>query len=226
MPPNGVRSHPIYAALYDRLNAYAERTWLGEARRRIAELARGTLLEIGAGTGANFSYYHHQEIDEVIACEPDPAYRRQLTRQLTRRVPETAVAVRIVAAAAEQLPIADHSVDTVVSTLTMCSVDEPARVAAELARILRPDGRVLLFEHIRTDRGPLPRLLQTTAVPVWRCFAGGCRLNRPTLDTLRTAGFEVKVLDSLDAPHTPRVMYPFVTAIASPAPIHATSELA
>src|SRR5439155_317195 len=139
--------------------------------------------------------------DGVVACGPDPAYRRRLAR----RVPEARVAVRMVDAAAESLPVPDGSVDTVVSTLTMCSVDDPATVAAELARILRPDGQILLFEHIRTDRGRLPRLLQTLAIPVWYCFAGGCRLNRPTLDTLRVAGFEVSVLETLYAPHTPRL---------------------
>ena len=220
MASNTVRSHPLYAACYDRFNAYAERSWLGAARRRIAGLARGTLLEIGAGTGANLPYY--QGIDEVIACEPDPAYRRRLAR----RVPEARVAVRMVDAAAESLPVPDGSVDTVVSTLTMCSVDDPATVAAELARILRPDGQILLFEHIRTDRGRLPRLLQTLAIPVWYCFAGGCRLNRPTLDTLRVAGFEVSVLETLYAPHTPRVMYPFVTAVVTPRPNRAAPEAA
>jgi ubiquinone/menaquinone biosynthesis C-methylase UbiE len=205
-----VRSHPFYASVYDRYNRGAERTWLGEARGLALSHARGRVLEIGAGTGMNLPRY--RDVEEVVACEPDPAYRRRLAR----RVPEATVPVDVVDAAAERLPFPDNSFDTVVSTLVMCSVDDPARSAAELRRVLCPEGLLLLVEHVQTSRGGLTRVAQHASVPFWRLFVGGCRTNRPTLDTLRGAGFEVRELNRFDPPHVPFVMFPFVVAQASP----------
>lgn len=197
------RSHPIYASLYDRLNNYAEVDWLGRARQWVADRSKGTVLEIGAGTGMNLLRF--KDIDEVIACEPDPAYRKRLLR----RVPEAQVSVRVVECPAERLSLPSHSVDTVISMLTLCSVDDPARAVAEIARVLRPGGELLLFEHVRNGR-----LLQALCSPAFRLLAGGCRLTRPTLDTVRAFGFQIEVLDSLDPTGSTSVMSPFVTAVA------------
>lgn len=207
--------HRIYAALYDRLNTHADGSWLGEVRRAFGEQARGRVLEIGAGTGMNLLHYRHAEL--VIATEPNPAY----LRQLCRRAPQAAVPVRVVEAPAERLPVGDASVDTLVSTLTMCSVDDPAQVARELNRVLRPGGQLLLFEHTKTDRGRVTEVLQSWSVPFWRYFVGGCHVNRPTLETLRANGFHVEVRGSVDPPLTPRVMFPFVTAVATKVDAHA-----
>ncbi|GLZ30955.1 type 11 methyltransferase [Lentzea sp. NBRC 105346] len=198
-----VRSHPIYAALYDRLNNYAEVDWLGRARQWVADRSKGTVLEIGAGTGMNMVRF--TDVDEYIACEPDPAYRRRLLR----RVPESRVPVRVIDCPAEQLSLPDHSVDTVISTLTLCSVEDPARAVSEIARVLRPGGELLLFEHIRNGR-----LLQRLCTPAFRLFVGGCRITRPTLDTVRAKGFQVEVIDSLELSGATSVMAPFVTAVA------------
>jgi SAM-dependent methyltransferase len=203
-----VRSHPIYAAVYDRYNRGAERTWLGDCRRLALGPARGRILEIGAGTGMNLPLYH--DVDEVIACEPDPAYRRQLHR----RVPDAAVPVEVVDAAAERLPFPDGGFDTAVSTLVLCSVDDPRRCAKELHRVLRPGGMLVLVEHVRTSAGGWRRVAQDASVPFWRLFVGGCRTNRPTIDTLRSAGFEVTELRRFNPPHVPFVMFPFVVALA------------
>jgi SAM-dependent methyltransferase len=205
-----VRSHPMYAAVYDRYNRGAERTWLGEARQQALSHARGRVLEIGAGTGMNLPRY--RDVDEVVACEPDPAYRRRLAR----RVPDARVPVKVVDAPAERIPFPDASFDTVISTLVLCSVDGPARCAAELRRVLRPDGVLLLVEHIQTSADGLTKLAQHASVPFWRLFVGGCRTNRPTLDTLRGAGFSIRELDRFHPPHVPFVMYPFIVALARP----------
>lgn len=202
-----MRSHPIYAKYYDRLNTQADATWLGEVRRSFGARAEGTVLEIGAGTGANLPHYRRAEL--VIATEPDPAFLKQL-RHKAANVP-----VRIVQAPAESLPIPDQSVDTVVSMLTLCSVDDPDQVARELRRVLRPGGRVLLFEHVKTDDGRMAQFWQDFAVPRWRWFVGGCRPNLPTMDTLRRNGFRVEVSASLHPPRTPKVMFPFLTATAT-----------
>jgi ubiquinone/menaquinone biosynthesis C-methylase UbiE len=204
-----VRSHPAYAAVYDRYNRGAERTWLGEARHQVLGHAHGRVLEIGAGTGMNLPRY--RDVDEVVACEPDPAY----LRRLRNRVPEAQVPVTVVDAPAERLPFPDASFNTVVSTLVLCSVDDPVRSAAELRRVLRPNGTLLLVEHVQTSAGGLVRAAQHASVPFWRLFVGGCRTNRPTLDTLRGAGFDIHELNRFDPPHVPFVMFPFVVALAT-----------
>jgi SAM-dependent methyltransferase len=198
-----VRSHPIYACLYDRFNNYAEIDWLGRARQLFADRARGTVLEVGAGTGMNLPRFH--DVNEVIACEPDPAYRKRLLL----RAAQAKVPVRVIDCPGEDLALPDDSIDTVISMLTLCSVDDPVRVVSEIRRVLRPGGQVLLFEHVRNGSR-----MQTAMLPVWRLLVGGCRLNRPTIDTVRAGGFDVDVLASLDPPGTPKFMFPFVTAHA------------
>ena len=204
------RSHPIYASLYDRYNQGAERTWLGDARRLAIGHARGRVLEIGAGTGMNFLFY--RDVTEVVACEPDPAY----LKQLRRRVPQATVPVQVVEAPAERLPFADASFDTAVSTLTMCSVDQPEQAAGELRRILKPGGVLILIEHVRTGHGGLRAFAQNAAVPFWKQFVGGCHPNRPSMRTIAAAGFTITELDRFNPPYVPSVMFPFLVALAHP----------
>ena len=117
-------------------------------RRRSALLgdARGRVVEIGAGTGLNIAHYP-DGIAELVLTEPDAAMRRRLARRLQRH----GRVARIVDAPAERLPLADASVDTVVSTLVLCTVDDPERALREIARVLRPDGQLLFIEHVRAS---------------------------------------------------------------------------
>jgi ubiquinone/menaquinone biosynthesis C-methylase UbiE len=216
-----VRSHPVYASVYDRYNRSAERTWLGSSRRAALAHARGRVLEIGAGTGVNLLHYPQvaAEVTEIVLAEPDPAYRRRLAR----RIPHGHVPVSVSDAPAECLPFADATFDTVVSTLVMCSVDEPRRCATELRRVLRPDGVLVLIEHVQCGPSRWRRAYQHASVPFWRLFVGGCRPDRPTLATLGAAGFDVCELTRFHPPHVPSVMFPFVVATAAPAATGITS---
>ena len=205
-----IRTHPIYASVYDRYNQGAERTWLGEGRALAIAHARGKVVEIGAGTGMNL--LHYRDVEKVVACEPDPAY----LKQLHRRLPEAKVPVAVLQAAAERLPFANASFDTAVSTLVMCSVDDPEQTARELRRVLRPDGTLLLIEHICNEATGFSRMAQNMAVPFWKLFLGGCHPNRASLRTLARAGFNITELDRFNPPHVPSVMFPFIVATARP----------
>lgn len=205
-----VRSHPVYASIYDRYNDSAERSWLGECRQAIASKARGRVLDVGSGTGMNLHYY--KGVEAVVLVEPDPAY----LKQLRRRTAVATVPVEVVDGRAEKLPFPDASFDTIVSTLVMCSVDEPVLCAAELRRVLKPDGQLLLLEHVKTEAGVWREALQTAAVPIWRFFVGGCCCNRPSLSTLEQAGFEITEQRPFDPAGVPSVMFPFVAATARP----------
>ena len=165
--------------------------WLGEhaaMRRRRRELLRnavGRVVEIGAGTGLNVGHYP-DGIADLVLVEPEPAMRRRLERRLQRQ----ARTARIVDAPAERLPLADASVDTVVSTLVLCTVDDPASALREIARVLRPNGRLLFIEHVRAD-SKLRAAWQDRLFEPWRRFGGGCHCNRATVELMRASGFEI-----------------------------------
>src|SRR5215217_9337085 len=132
------RGHPIFAALYDPMAASAERRWMGERRARLLAGARGAVLEVGGGTGANLTYY--RDVDRVTVVEPDPHMRKKLfPKAVTASVP-----VEVSAAGAEALPFPNASFDTVVSTLVLCTVPDQALALGEIGRVLRPGG-LLLF---------------------------------------------------------------------------------
>ena len=179
----------ILALVYDPF------LWLGEIagmrRRRSALLGgtRGRVVEIGAGTGLNIAHYP-DGIGELVLIEPEPAMRRRLARRLQRH----ARVARIVDAPAERLPLADASVDTVVSTLVLCTVNDPERALREIARVLRPDGQLLFIEHVRASSRFLAACQDDLLQP-WRRFAGGCRCNRPTVELMRACGFAVAADD-------------------------------
>lgn len=177
--------HPVVSSGYDVAMALPERLLgLGEQRRRTVESARGRVLDVGAGTGRNLPYYPH--IDGLVAVEPDP---HMLRRAVTRRVrAEPGFPVAEVVAVAEDLPFDDDSFDTVVFTLVLCTVARPRRALEEARRALRPDGWLLLLEHVRSSR-PALRWLQHAATPAWRNVAGGCHLDRATEATVVSAGF-------------------------------------
>jgi ubiquinone/menaquinone biosynthesis C-methylase UbiE len=155
------------------------------ARKALLGRATGRVLELGAGTGLNLAHYP-PEARELILVEPEPAMRRRLERRL-RRSDRQAV---IVDASAQQLPLADRSVDTVVSTLVLCTVDQPDQALAEIARVLRPGGQLLFIEHVRAE-SPALAWWQDRLVEPWRRFAAGCRCNRATVELMRACGFEV-----------------------------------
>jgi ubiquinone/menaquinone biosynthesis C-methylase UbiE len=193
----------VFAAVYDPFLALGELTGLRRHRRRLLAGARGRVVELGAGTGLNLRHYP-DGLEELILVEPDGAMRRRLARRLDR----TGRSARIVDAGAERLPLPDGSVDTVVATLVLCTVDDPRQALTEIARVLRPDGELLFVEHVRSGSSALARLQDALAGP-WRRFACGCRCNRATVDEMRACGFEPEA-----APARWRAMPPIVRPLA------------
>lgn len=141
--PSSFRSHPFFAWLYDPMTEMAEKGFLLELRREILTKATGRVLEVGAGTGRNFPLYHMAT--EVTATEPDQAMAKR-ARQKAQSAP---VPLRVVVAEAEALPFPASSFETVVSTLVLCTVRDPAVALGEIRRVLVPGGRLLLMEHVQ-----------------------------------------------------------------------------
>lgn len=159
-------------------------------REQLVALARGRVLEVGIGSGLNLPLYH-RDIEGVIGVDPSP----ELLAMARRNAIWTHFPVELYEGAAEALPLENASVDTVVMTWTLCSVTDPARALAEIRRVLRPGGRLLFIEH---GRAPEPRVQrwQDRLTPLWSRVAGGCHLDRPVDDLLRTAGLRLVGLET------------------------------
>ncbi|HJQ28045.1 MAG TPA: methyltransferase domain-containing protein [Rubrobacter sp.] len=185
-------AHPLFAALYGPLGFCIERSWMGERRPRLLKGARGAVLEIGGGTGANLP--HYRDVDRLTIAEPDPSMRKRLGPKLeAARVP-----VEVSAAGAENLPFHDGSFDTVVSTLVLCTVPDQESALREISRVLRPGGRLLFIEHVRAT-GAAARW-QDRIEPVWERIFGGCHPNRDTVAAIEEAGFEIESFESFYPP--------------------------
>lgn len=180
----------VFAAIYDRMMRRGEKLSMGKRRAELLAQARGRTLEIGAGTGANIPHYP-DAAEELILAEPFEPMRRQLERKLT----ESGKSASTLDASAEAIPLDDESVDTVVSTLVLCTVDFPDRALTEIARVLRPDGQLLFIEHVRSHSPRTARWQDRLQTP-WRHFAAGCRCNRDTVASIAAAGLRTEHEDA------------------------------
>jgi len=179
-PPVEVAESRLTAALYDPFVWLGERLGMSARRRDLLAEAHGTVLEIGAGTGINLRHYP-AGLEELVLVEPSETMADRI--DLSRAPGD--VPTRLVRAPAEDLPFAEASFDTVVSTLVLCTVSDPARAISELTRVLRPGGRLLFCEHVGAERG-WRRALQRRSARPWAAFADGCRCDRPTLATIES----------------------------------------
>ena len=198
----------VFAAGYDRFMAGTEKAGLRDHRVKLLGRARGRVLEIGGGTGANLSLYG-DAVEELVVTEPE----EPMARRLERKLASCARPVRLVRAPAEQLPFEDGSFDTVVSTLVLCTVDDPARALSEIHRVLKPGGQLLFLEHVRADDAKLARW-QDRLNGLNRAIGHGCNCNRATLETVQGAGFTVADVAHERFPKAPPFVRPLVVGTA------------
>jgi ubiquinone/menaquinone biosynthesis C-methylase UbiE len=200
----------LTARVYDRfVMGPSQEAGLADARRDALTAARGEVLEIGAGTGLNLSAYPRSGITRLVLTEPHVAMRRQIEAKR-----EAAPApVEVVEASAEDLPFDDASFDTVVGTLVLCEAGDPARAVAEIARVLRPGGRYLFLEHVRSADPALARR-QDRWMRLWRAAADGCHCNRDTLATISASGLDVERNRIGRFPKAPKIVSPLLSGVA------------
>lgn len=187
--------HPIFARVYDWLLESVEKGGLRDRRRELLAGASGATLELGAGTGHNLPHYP-DGVTRLVLTEPDP----HMAKRLRKQVEESGRAhVEVVEAGAESLPFGDDEFDTVIATLVFCTIPDPEAAMAEVARVLKPGGRMLFLEHVRADGGRLGRW-QDRLNPVQNFCFGGCNLNRRTADSLNASGLEIEELRTDEMP--------------------------
>lgn len=178
--------HPRFARAYARAVGNMNRRGGTEHRRALLSRLQGIVIEIGSGDGSAFGLYP-AAVTQVIALEPDD-YLRSLAAEAAASAP---VPVRVLAAAAEQIPADDGSADAVVASLVLCSVADQNAVLNEIRRVLRPGGTLAFYEHVRSGHRLLGKA-EDLLTPAWGAIAGGCHPNRDTLNAIAAAGFNVR----------------------------------
>src|SRR3984885_1371767 len=198
----------LFAMTYDRQIAKAEEAGLRAMRQRLLASAAGQVLEIGAGTGANLPCYG-REVEHLTVTEPHVP----MVRRLERRVHDRGAAAKVLRAPAEDLPFDDDSFDVAVSTLVLCGVDDQPRSLRELRRVLRPGGRLLFIEHVRSADPGTARLQDRMN---WlNRLVVCCDCNRPTLDSILAAGFAAAQVEHTALPKAPPFVRPLIVGSAA-----------
>lgn len=174
---------------------------VAKARSHIVPRASGDVLELGCGGGINLDHYDRSRITRLSGVDPSP----QLLETARAKAQVRGFDADFRAGIAESLPFADASFDTVLTTFTLCSVQDPEAVLGEMRRVLRPGGTILFLEHgAAPDNGPAR--WQQRIEPVWKKIAGGCHLTRPVSDSFRAQGFRLSDCHNRYMPRTPRFL--------------------
>jgi ubiquinone/menaquinone biosynthesis C-methylase UbiE len=198
----------LFAAMYDRSLKATEEAGLRQMRRELLGGAGGRTLELGAGTGVNLDLYP-SAVDDLTLVEPDP----HMARRLRAKLAKSGGTATVVEAPAERLPFEDADFDTAVATLVLCTAPDPAAALAEAARVLKPGGRLLFIEHVRSGEPGLARWQDRLEKP-WRFLGDGCHCNRDTVATIAASPFEVNEIERGSLPKAPPIVTPLVRGSA------------
>ncbi len=191
-----------FSAMYDSCLKGTEEAGLREKRRELLAKAQGRTVELGAGTGLNLDLYP-DAVEELALVEPDP----HMAKRLRVRVGESTRAASIHETGAEKLPFEGDSFDTAVATLVFCTVPDPAAALAEVRRVLKPGGRLLFLEHVRSEEAGLARWQDRLERP-WRFLGDGCHCNRDTVRTISASGLELAEVERGELPKSPPIVRP------------------
>ncbi|MEM8659399.1 MAG: class I SAM-dependent methyltransferase [Pseudomonadota bacterium] len=169
-------------------------------REKVVPLAKGTVLEIGIGTGLNLPFYDADKVDRVIGLDPS-----EKSWELARkRTVSLDFEVEFIGLESEQIPLDDNSVDTVMVTYSLCTIPDPVAALEGMSRVLKPNGSLVFCEHgLAPDPGV--RKWQNRINPIWSKLAGGCNLNRDIPSLIESGGFAVRELSQIYIPGTPKV---------------------
>jgi ubiquinone/menaquinone biosynthesis C-methylase UbiE len=198
----------IFAWGYDWFLSGTEEAGLTDARRDLLAQAGGRCLEIGAGTGLNLELWP-AAVEELVLTEPDP----HMAAKLRKKLGKSDRRAEVIEVPGERLPFDDDSFDTVVLTLVLCTAPDPPAVLREVQRVLRPGGRFLFLEHVRSEDPKLARW-QDRLHGAWYLFGDGCHCNRDTVRTIEESPLELEGFERGEIPKSPPLVRPKVTGAA------------
>jgi ubiquinone/menaquinone biosynthesis C-methylase UbiE len=183
-------SHPVFARIYAKVAETSERRGGAEHRQRLLAGLSGRVIEVGAGSGANFAHYP-ASVGEVVAVEPE-RYLRERARQAATHAP---VPISVIEGAADRLPGEARSFDAAVAALVLCTVPDQSSALAELSRVLRPGGELRFYEHVVAHPKWESRFQRLADATFWPFLAGGCHLARDTTAAIERAGFQIETCE-------------------------------
>jgi len=178
----------LMAAVYDRFMRGSEEACLAQWRAELLRDLSGAVLEVGAGTGVTLPHYP-KSIARLVLCEPDAHMRRKLQKKVDTSALRN---IEISDASLDSLPFKAGEFDAVICSLVLCSVPDQPAALAEIARVLKPGGRLLFLEHVAADGRPERLKWQRRIEPVWKHLMGNCHLTRRTEAAIAAAGFEIE----------------------------------
>ena len=189
-----------------------ERAGVREWRARLLGDLTGKVLEIGAGTGLNLEHYP-ETVTRLVLAEPDIHMRKRLERHVethSRRCGQ----ISVMDAGAEYLPFPDRVFDAVVSTLVLCSVEDPPSAVSEIRRVLKPGGKLFFIEHVAAEQPSRRAVWQWRIEPIWRRVAGNCHVTRDTASVIEDGGLEIEHIDDVRLPKAAPFLRPAVRGYA------------
>jgi ubiquinone/menaquinone biosynthesis C-methylase UbiE len=192
---------PIFARVYTKFAKTSNRRGGAEHRRKLLAELSGRVIELGAGSGANFAHYP-TSVDEVLAIEPEPYLRHQALRAAT----EASVNIRVLNGDAHSLPGDEGTFDAGVAALVLCTVPDQQRALAELFRVIRPGGELRFYEHVVGLSKWEARIQRLADATFWPLLAGGCHLARDTATGIEQAGFAIEACERF--PFSPSAFLP------------------
>ena len=168
-------------------------------REKVVPMAEGLVLEVGIGSGLNIPFYDAAKVDRILGLDPS----EELNRMALKVAEQKGIPVDFILGGAEDMPLPDNHVDTVLVTFTMCTIPEVAAANKEMLRVLKPGGKMIFCEHGLAPDVKVSKW-QSRLDPVWGKIAGGCHLNRDIPRLIKNAGFEIKTMEQMYLPSTPK----------------------
>lgn len=169
-------------------------------RKKVVPEASGVVLEVGMGSGSNLPFYDAGKVELIYGLEPSEGMRALAAPE----VEKSGLPVEFIDLPGESIPLEDNSVDTVLLTYTLCTISDRPAALAQMRRVLKPGGRLLFAEHGLAPDASLARW-QKRINPIWSLCAGGCRVDLPIPELIRDAGFDIKDLQAMFLPSTPKL---------------------
>ncbi|MCL4449259.1 MAG: methyltransferase domain-containing protein [Actinobacteria bacterium] len=183
MKTNKTVCHPLFARFFTKIATKGEALGVSQHRDELLKNLKGKLVEIGAGTGLNFSHYP-DSVTKVIAVEPEPYLRAQAVKQAAY----TKTSIQVVGGVGQALPFEDEVFDAAVASLVLCSVSSQENTLKEILRVLKPGGELAFYEHVLAENSTLS-YIQHSVDLFWPTFGGGCHTSRDTIGAIEKAGF-------------------------------------
>ena len=177
------------------INAACSQRPIMKQREKVVPLAEGRILEIGMGSGLNLDFYDREKVEKLWGLEPSEAMRKRATAAAEKAGME----IELIDLPGEEIPLENNTVDTVLLTYTLCTIPEWEPALRQMARVLKPGGKLIFCEHGEAPDEAVQKW-QKRINPYWKIIGGGCNMNRPIPKLIEQSGFTINTIDTMYLP--------------------------